>query len=235
MILMITERQARLTARQGEILNMIVREYISLAEPVSSKLLEKKHEFGVSPATIRNEMQELADQGYLSQPHTSAGRVPTDKGYRFFVDKLLEGSPAPLPAGRQANPSVRSHITLSQWIGEITNFLAEESSELALGYSANEKIVWKEGWQDIFEEPEFLEPGLASSFARMIDDFEENIEELLLPEIKIYIGKENPVSNNKEFSIITAGFDGGLFAILGPKRMSYDKNIKLIKKLWEKI
>ena len=232
---MITERQARLTARQGEILNMIVREYISLAEPVSSKLLEKKHEFGVSPATIRNEMQELADQGYLSQPHTSAGRVPTDKGYRFFVDKLLDGSPAPLPAGRQANPSVRSHITLSHWIEEITKFLAEESSDLALGYLADEKIIWKEGWQDIFEEPEFLEPGLASSFAGMIDDFEKNIEELFLPEIKIYIGKENPVSKNKEFSIITAGFNGGLFAIFGPKRMSYDKNIKLIQELWTRI
>ncbi|MBI2041703.1 MAG: hypothetical protein HYT20_01625 [Candidatus Nealsonbacteria bacterium] len=231
--MMITERQARLTARQSEILNRIVREYIERAMPVSSQLLEKKHKFGVSPATIRNEMQELADQGYISQPHTSAGRVPTDKGYRFFVDQLLERDMTAQSV--HPKPSVRSHITLSHWIEEVTKFLAEESSDLALGYLADEKIIWKEGWQDIFEEPEFLEPGLASSFAGMIDDFEENIEELFLPEIKIYIGKENPVSSNKEFSIITAGFNGGLFAILGPKRMSYDKNIKLIKKLWEKI
>ncbi|MDO8559047.1 MAG: hypothetical protein Q7R84_01825 [bacterium] len=228
MTLMITERQS-------EILSRIVQDYITLAEPVSSQLLEKKHKFGVSPATIRNEMQELADQGYLSQPHISAGRVPTDKGYRFFVDELLNGSPATLPAYRQANPSAHSHIALSHWIEEITKFLAEESSDLVLGYLADEKIIWKEGWQDIFDEPEFLEPGLASSFARMIDDFEENIEEMFLPEIKIYIGKENPVSKDKEFSIITAGFNGGLFAIFGPKRMSYDKNIKLIQKLWEKM
>ena len=69
----------------------------------------------------------------------------------------------------------------------------------------------------------------------MIDDFEENIEEIYLPEIKIYIGKENPVSKAKDFSIITAGFNGGLFALLGPKRMSYDRNIKLIQEIWEKI
>ncbi len=81
-----------ITERQGEILNRIVKEYITLAEPVSSQLLEKKHKFGLSPATIRNEMQKLTDDGYLLQPHTSAGRVPTDKGYRFFVDKLLENN-----------------------------------------------------------------------------------------------------------------------------------------------
>ena len=79
-----------LTQRQSEILDRIVRDYIALAEPVSSRLLEKKHDFGVSPATIRNEMQKLTDRGYLFQPHTSAGRVPTDRGYRFFVDELLE-------------------------------------------------------------------------------------------------------------------------------------------------
>ncbi len=226
-----------ITDRQGEILNRVIQDYITLAEPVSSKLLEKKHKFGVSPATIRNEMQELTNRGYLSQPHTSAGRVPTDKGYRFFVDKLLENN-----LRNFENNFDRKIKDSFEFMKEATKFLAEESSELALGYSAGKKIIWKEGWEDIFEEPEFLEPGLASSFAGMIDDFEQNIEEIFSPEtclpvgmIKIYIGRENPVSKNKEFSIITAGFDGGFFAILGPKRMSYDKNIKLIKKLWKKI
>lgn len=216
-----------ITERQGDILNRIVREYIHLAEPVSSKLLEKKHEFGVSPATIRNEMQKLTDEGYLSQPHTSAGRVPTDKGYRFFVNCL-----------RSDLNCLGSDLKLKnslELIREATKFLAEESSDLALGYLADEKIIWKEGWQEIFEEPEFLKPGFAASFAKMIDDFEENIEELFLPEIKIYIGKENPISKIKDFSIITAGFEDGLFALLGPKRMSYDKNIKLIQEIWTRI
>ena len=78
----------KITDRQKGILNTLVEEYISSAEPVSSKELQKKHDFGVSPATIRNEMQRLMDAGFISQPHTSAGRVPTDKGYRFYVDNL---------------------------------------------------------------------------------------------------------------------------------------------------
>ena len=224
-----------ITERQGEVLNRIVQEYIALAQPVSSQLLGKKHKLGVSPATIRNEMQELTDQGYLFQPYTSAGRVPTDKGYRFFVDELL-GKDWLLDQVEQlvAQPG-RAIRDPFEFVKEATKFLAVESSDLALGYLADEKIFWKEGWQDIFEEPEFSEPGLAASFARMIEDFEENIEEMFLPEIKIYIGKENPISKNEDFSILTSGFDGGLFAILGPKRMSYDKNIELLNKLWEKI
>ena len=226
-----------LTQRQSEILDRIVRDYIALAEPVSSRLLEKKHDFGVSPATIRNEMQKLTDRGYLFQPHTSAGRVPTDRGYRFFVDELLENHFKYF--GSKVKGKTGDRI---EFIKEATRFLAEESSELALGYLADEKIILKEGWQDIFEEPEFLEPGLASSFAKMINDFEENIEELFLPEtclpagmVKIYIGKENPISKTSDFSIITAGFNEWLFAIVGPKRMSYDKNIELFQKIWQMI
>ena len=70
---------------------MIVKEYIDSAEPVSSQLLEKKYDFDISPATIRIEMQKLTDKGFLLQPHTSAGRIPSDKGYRFYVDNLKSG------------------------------------------------------------------------------------------------------------------------------------------------
>ncbi len=217
-----------ITERQGKVLNGIIREYIGRAEPVSSKMLEKKHQFKVSPATIRSEMQKLTESGYLFQPHTSAGRVPTDKGYRFFVDEMIEKNPMNFERDFQLEDSLG-------FIKEATRFLAEESSELALGYLASQKIIWKDGWGEIFLEPEFMEPGFAASFARMIDDFEENIEELFLPEIKIYIGRENPISKAEDFSIITSGFEDGLFAIVGPKRMSYDKNIELFHKLWEKI
>lgn len=218
-----------ITKRQEKILSEVVRAYINLAKPVSSRWLEKKHDFGVSPATIRNEMQKLTELGYISQPHTSAGRIPTDRGYRFFVDGLLENDLRNFEQGLAGDAE-----DSFEFIKEATRFLAEESSDLALGYSADQKILWKEGWQEIFEEPEFIEPGFAANFARMIEDFEENIDELFLPEVKIYIGKENPISKIKDFSIITAGFDGGLFAIVGPKRMSYDKNIELLQKIWER-
>ncbi|MBI3337326.1 MAG: DeoR family transcriptional regulator [Candidatus Staskawiczbacteria bacterium] len=81
---MISERQIR-------ILNSLVKEYIDSAEPVSSNLLKKKCGLDVSPATIRNEMQELTEQGYIKQPHTSAGRIPTEKGYRYFIEITFSG------------------------------------------------------------------------------------------------------------------------------------------------
>jgi len=74
--------------RQGKILNCIVGEYIGSKTPVSSKVLSSKYGFGIRPSTMRIEFQKLTELGYLAQPHTSAGRVPTDKGYRFYVDNL---------------------------------------------------------------------------------------------------------------------------------------------------
>ena len=85
----ISERQACLTDRQEKILNGLVREYIRGAEPVGSKLLKQRAGLDISPATIRNDFQQLTEAGYIAQPHTSAGRVPTEKAYRYFVDKMF--------------------------------------------------------------------------------------------------------------------------------------------------
>lgn len=79
-----------LTGRQEKILNLLIKEYIDSAEPISSKLLKEKCGLDVSPATIRNDLQELAEGGYITQPHTSAGRVPTNKAYEYFVERTLE-------------------------------------------------------------------------------------------------------------------------------------------------
>lgn len=78
-----------ITNRQETILNALVKEYISAAEPVSSKLLKRRAGLDVCEATIRNELQELTETGFIEQPHTSAGRVPTEKAYRYFVDKIF--------------------------------------------------------------------------------------------------------------------------------------------------
>ncbi|HSR24922.1 MAG TPA: DeoR family transcriptional regulator, partial [Candidatus Eisenbacteria bacterium] len=79
--------------RKLEVLRAIVEDYVSTQEPVGSKALVERHNLGVSPATIRNDMAALEDEGYIAQPHTSAGRIPTDKGYRLFVDRLSTVKP----------------------------------------------------------------------------------------------------------------------------------------------
>src|SRR5579863_3154124 len=82
-----------LAKRRMSILGTIVYEYIATGEPVGSAMLTQKYNLGVSPATVRAEMASLEDEGYLDQPHTSAGRVPSDLGYRFYVDRIMQPEP----------------------------------------------------------------------------------------------------------------------------------------------
>ena len=240
-----------LTKRQGKILNKIVEEYIASAEPVSSKLLEKKYDFGVCPATIRIEMQKLTDSGFIFQPHTSAGRVPTDKGYRFFVDSLFarqnfaEQNLGGFEKGFQKEKDIlRMEDLIDKEMGDTVKFLqsltknlASFSSNLALGYIFGEDILWKEGWEEVLREPEFQETNLISDFTDVIQRFENEIEDFKVNSgIKVYIGKENPFSKTKEFSIIISGChfpsnEKGVLAIAGPKRMAYDKNINSLNSL----
>ena len=87
-----------ITQRQEKILNSLIKEYIDIAQPISSKLLQERYDLDVSSATIRNELQELTDRGYIAQPHTSAGRVPTNKGYRYFIEVTFSGKVEEFPS-----------------------------------------------------------------------------------------------------------------------------------------
>ena len=89
--------------RKRRILQAVTEDYIASAEPVGSRTIARKYQLGVSPATIRNEMADLEEAGYLEQPHTSAGRIPSDKGYRYYVDALLD------PVGPSAAERRRLH------------------------------------------------------------------------------------------------------------------------------
>ena len=95
--------------RKLRVLGAIVTDYVATREPVGSKALVERHSLDVSPATIRNDMAVLEEEGYLAQPHTSAGRVPTDKGYRLFVDRLATVKPLrpPRPEARVAVDDLR--------------------------------------------------------------------------------------------------------------------------------
>ncbi len=226
----------KLTERQEKILNTVIGEYIELAQPVSSQCLEKKYDFGICPATIRTEMQKLTDNGFLCQPHTSAGRVPTDKGYRFFVDNLLEKEIGDafdkLTTGWFEN-EIEDNI---KFIQNLTKNLAHISGSLALSYLQGEKVFWKEGWEEILKEPEFGEKDFAVNFAGFLENFENNIDDFEIDSgIQVYIGKENPFKGAKDFSLISAKYhlpnEEGIISILGPKRMAYGKNISLINSL----
>ncbi len=228
----------KITERQTGILNSVVKEYINSAYPVSSQFLEKRCDFEVSPATIRIEMQKLTEGGFLYQPHTSAGRIPTDKGYRFFVDNFSATRPGKdkkfFEEFEQIEKVIEDSLKFTQLL---TKNLASASSNLALSYLFDKDFLWKDGWEEILGEPEFKEANCISNFAKLLKNFEENITNLEMNSgIKIYIGKENPFSKTRDFSIIISRCrfpknQKGALAILGPKRMAYQKNIGLINSL----
>lgn len=91
--------------RRMVVLRAIVEDYIRSQEPIGSAALTKKHDLGVSSATIRNDMASLEEEGYLIQPHTSSGRIPTEKGYRYFVDRLSTVVPSPTRSARESRRS----------------------------------------------------------------------------------------------------------------------------------
>jgi heat-inducible transcriptional repressor len=220
-----------LTQRQEEILKKLVEDYIKLARPISSEFFEKRHKLKISPPTIRLEFQKLTRQGFLEKPHISAGRIPTDKAYRYFVNNFLEERIFEIEKliGREINEELRLLQILAKNLAQI-------SKSLILGYLEleKEKMIFKEGWEEVLREPEFLDKEYVFRFLDFLEEFEREIKGLRLnSSIKIYIGKENPFKKGKDFALIVTKCKvlktDGIFALCGPKRMDYNKNVGLIK------
>jgi len=118
--------------RKLEVLRAIVEDYVSTEEPVGSKALVERHNLGVSPATIRNDMAALEEEGYIAQPHTSAGRVPTDKGYRLFVDRLSTVKPLTLAERRAIHTFLDGAVDLDDVVSRTVRLLAQLTRQVAV-------------------------------------------------------------------------------------------------------
>jgi heat-inducible transcriptional repressor len=118
--------------RKLEVLRAIVEDYVSTQEPVGSKALVERHNLGVSPATIRNDMAALEDEGYIAQPHTSAGRIPTDKGYRLFVDRLSTVKPLSTAERRAIQSFLDGALDLDDIVARTVRLLATLTQQVAV-------------------------------------------------------------------------------------------------------
>ncbi|MET8242998.1 heat-inducible transcriptional repressor HrcA [Streptomyces sp. NPDC005202] len=121
-----------LSERRLQVLRAIVQDYVGTEEPVGSKALTERHNLGVSPATVRNDMAALEDEGYIAQPHTSAGRIPTDKGYRLFVDKLAEVKPMSAPERRAIQNFLDGAVDLDDVVARTVRLLAQLTRQVAV-------------------------------------------------------------------------------------------------------
>ena len=121
-----------LDERKLSVLRAIVEDYVTTREPVGSKALAERHALGVSPATIRNDMALLEDEGYITQPHTSAGRVPTDTGYRLFVDRLATVKPLSAAERRAINTFLEGALDLDDIVLRTVRLLAQVTGQVAV-------------------------------------------------------------------------------------------------------
>jgi heat-inducible transcriptional repressor len=121
-----------LDERKLSVLRAIVQDYVATSEPVGSKALAERHSLGVSPATIRNDMATLEDEGYITQPHTSAGRVPTDSGYRLFVDRLATVKPLSAAERRAIHAFLEGAIDLDDVVLRTVRLLAQVTGQVAV-------------------------------------------------------------------------------------------------------
>lgn len=118
--------------RKLEVLRAIVEDFVRTNEPVGSKHIVERHNLGVSPATVRNDMATLEDEGYIAQPHTSAGRVPTDKGYRLFVDRLSQVKPLSTPERRAIESFLGGAVDLDDVVTRSVKLLAQLTRQVAV-------------------------------------------------------------------------------------------------------
>lgn len=221
-----------LSERQKKILQAIVEQYAEVASPVGSSLLAKV--FGVSSATIRSEMAALERGGYIKQPHTSAGRIPTDKGYRLYVNEVQE-QPALAPtkhAERALSARVQDAGLPEQTIRNAVDTLVELTHNLGIATIGNQ--LYMSGLSNLFNQPEFLAAGRVQEVARLLDNLEPWLREVAPNEpLSVYIGSENPIGRGAECSLIISRFrspysDSSYIGVLGPTRQSYRGVMSLV-------
>ena len=225
-----------LSDRQIKILKAIIEEYIESAQAVGSETLEKKYQLSVSPATIRNEMVQLTNSGYLKKPHKSAGRVPTPMALKYYVSRLLE--PGVMPVSEEV--SVKEKIwnvrhQRQELISEAVHTLAERSKSLAVA-STDDGQLFYAGSPNILDYPEFFDIDLTRAVLAHLDRsaFWQDLYQRSVGNDPFYLilGEEFPEEIFFPCSYLYARFSNnghsGAIGIVGPYRLQYRRLIPMV-------
>lgn len=230
--------------RQRDILRAVIREHLATAQPVGSGALVSRYRMNVSSATVRNELAVLETLGLLTHPHTSAGRVPTDLGYRYFIESLM-----PQPAlGPDEEVTVRHQFRQAQrdtaeWVRLAASTLARLTREAAIVTAPAPTAerpaigpgdVHYEGIQNILAQPEFAKSERFGELLRLLEDRTQLVR--LVPpglgegEVHVAIGSEHPLEPLRRCSLIFGRYGGpagvvGYIGVVGPTRMDYARSI----------
>lgn len=226
-----------MTDRQRAILHAIVEEYAEMAIPVGSVTLAKL--FGVSSATIRSEMAKLEELGYIESPHTSAGRIPTDKGYRAYVNVLTDVEERPLKqiperSIHALDARVQTHgDAADRAIRSAVDSLVELTGNLGLATIGDQ--LYMNGIGNLFSQPEYISGRHVQAVARLLDNIEPWLREVAPNKpLNVFIGSENPIGKSSGATLIISKFrspfsDNSYIGVLGPTRQDYARVMHLVR------
>lgn len=219
--------------RKKFLLETILKEYIKTAQPVSSGVLVEKYKLEVSPATVRNEMMELEEEGYIFQPHTSSGRVPTEAAYELLLEDLREN--------KKRKDLKENELKLLEQLFKRDEAAYKQTAK-AIAELASSAVFWAfhkndlyyTGLANLFAQPEFNQVRAVYDVSSSIDHLEEIIDENfenLIDGEQVLIGSKNPFGAFLSAVIVKYKNNNqhGVFGILGPMRMDYGRNLALVE------
>ena len=221
-----------LVNRARDILLATIEDYIHNGEPISSKSLYEDYEFGIRPASIRAELNDLEIGGWLSQSHPSGGRIPTDKAFEFFAETAKKDALA------KKNPT-KKYLDIAALVlgGELKDFVSRFSDEahlLSVGFAVDENETYKSGLDELFYGIETVPSNVFYEIARDVENLDNRISQLLEEDNimrngpTVYIGKKSPLIQSDYvttvFDIFNVDGEEVFLAAFGPKRMNYKKS-----------
>lgn len=219
-----------MNTRQSKLLGAIIDEFITTALPVGSERLLEITNFPLSPATIRSEMVELTEGGFLEQPHVSAGRVPTALGYRLYVSEIMEPSEEEILVRRKFDSLRERYLKHKdqERVYDAVTMLSQMVPNICFATVPHRPQVFYMGFARALQQPELQQnPHLATGIAAVLEErFSDLLEQLPIDErVRYYIGEENFFPQISSFAIVITAFsfrkNKGAIGVLGPMRMDY--------------
>lgn len=228
--------------RKKKVLTAIVKHFIETAEPVGSNTIILSYQFHVSPATIRNDMMSLEESGYIFQPHTSAGRIPTDKGYRLYVDETADYEKA-------RKEAIKTLITVRNQYGaqkvreklyDAVSMLSKATNLVSFATTPDNPRTFFLGMSNVLRQPEFVNNSVRACEVFEVLEKSDNFVKVLSSlninnNVQTFIGEENILSQIQSCSIIVTKYENegfeGYIGLLGPKRMDYPFNIVMLEEI----
>lgn len=218
-----------MNTRQEQLLTLVIEKYIETAQPIGSKFLVSDAGLELSEATVRNELRELEEEGFLTHPHTSAGRIPTENGYKYYLSKIEWDK---LKLNKKEGEILESFFALEDKIQAQKNLsksLAAITQETVI-FAFTEHSIYYTGLSNLFSKPEFVELGIVGDVSQVFDRCEDCIPafyNLVNEDIKFFIGNEHPFGNMLSAVAFRSG--DSLVTLLSPLRTNYKRNYTLLQ------